>query len=210
MCGFAIDSSKIDELKKIGVKDSKELSERRREQLEIKLRQMADGILVIKVSASDIDKLRSETNLNRIEAKRMCEIINSVECDKVFLDSIEANTEKFRREIIAGLNAKLKENIKNKRLDIISENFADKRYPVVGAASIIAKVERDRDVAEIRKEYGDFGSGYSSDPRTIKFLKDWIKKNKMYPSFVRWSWITAKEIKKEHDQKNLKTFMEKD
>lgn len=210
MCGYMIDSSKIDELKKMGVKDSKLLSEKRREYLDSKLKEMSEDVVVIKLNASEIDKLRSETNLNKIEIKRMCDIINSVDCEKVFIDAIEANTEKFRREVIGGLSNEKKELIKKKKLEIICENFADKKYPIVGAASIIAKVARDSDIDLIHKEYGDFGSGYPSDPRTVKFLKDWIKKNKKYPPFVRGSWLTAKEIKKDNDQKGIKEFVIKE
>ncbi|MBI4895102.1 MAG: ribonuclease HII, partial [Candidatus Aenigmarchaeota archaeon] len=208
--GYVIDSSQIDELKKMGVKDSKLLAPKRREYLESKLKEMSEDIIVIKLNALDIDNLRSETNLNKIEIKRMQDIINSVDCDKVFIDAIEANVEKFRKEIISGLSQDRKELIKKKKLEIICENYADKNYPVVGAASIIAKVARDADIELIHKEYGDFGSGYSSDPRTVKFLKDWIKKNKKYPPFVRGSWITAKEIKKDNDQKRIKEFIIKE
>ncbi len=210
MCGYMIDSSKIDELKKMGVKDSKLLTPKRREYLEGKLKEMSEDIVVIKLNAMDIDKLRGETNLNKIEIKRMQELVNSMDAEKVFIDAIESNVEKFRKEIIGGLSEKKKDLIKKKKLEIICENYADKKYPVVGAASIIAKVVRDADIDLIHKEYGDFGSGYPSDPRTIKFLKDWIKKNKKYPPFVRCSWITAKDIKKDNDQKGIKEFMIKE
>lgn len=206
MCGYLIDSSKIDTLKEMGVKDSKLLTPKRRSALEATLKEIADNIVVIKTSSMDIDKLRSETNLNRIEAKHMQNIINSLDSKKIFIDSVEANTKKFKKEIISGLKNDIKERINNKEVDVICENFADKKYPVVSAASIIAKVTRDNDVEDLKKGYGDFGSGYSSDPRTVKFLKDWIKKNKKYPPFVRWSWLTAKEIRKEHEQKSMKDF----
>ena len=207
MAGYVIDESRIKDLQKIGVRDSKELSPARRETLEKSLTKMADNIIVLKLSAEDIDKLRSETNLNRIEARKMKDIINSVDSDKVFIDSVEANTEKFKREIIAGLSVELKKRINKKEMNIICENFADKKYPVVAAASIIAKVSRDRNIDELKKEFGNIGSGYSSDPITIKFLKDWIEKNKNYPGFVRRSWLTAKEIIDEKKQRQIGDFI---
>ena len=210
MCGYLVSSSKIDKLKKLGVKDSKLLTPKKREYLKKKLEELADDIIIIKVSAMDIDKLRTETNLNRIEAKKMQEIINFVKANKIFIDSIEANTEKFKKEIINGLKDSIKNNIKNKKTEIICENFADKKYLSVSAASIIAKVTRDEDIDYIKKDYGDFGSGYPSDPRTINFLKDWIKKNKKYPPFVRQSWFTSKEIRKNHEQQSIKSFMNND
>jgi ribonuclease HII len=77
---------------------------------------------------------------------------------------------------------------------VIAEHHADLNYPVVSAASIIAKVERDRAVARLRERYGDFGSGYPSDSRTIRFLKRWVAKEGEAPSFCRSSWKTWNRI----------------
>jgi len=89
----------------------------------------------------------------------------------------------------------------------VAENFADRKYPVVSAASIIAKVERDKEIKKLHKKYGFFGSGYTSDERTIRFLKDWIKKNKEFPDIVRKTWVTAEELKKLKEQKKLDGFL---
>ncbi|MEM2546048.1 MAG: ribonuclease HII, partial [Candidatus Bathyarchaeia archaeon] len=73
----------------------------------------------------------------------------------------------------------------------------DRKYPVVSAASIIAKVERDKEIAELRARYGDFGCGYPTDPATIRFLKHCLEKFGEYPDFVRKSWKPAKRVKRE-------------
>jgi len=83
------------------------------------------------------------------------------------------------------------------KIKIVSEHKADRNYPIVSAASIIAKVERDREIAELAKYYGDFGSGYPSDPRTMRFLKQCVEKSYDYPNFVRRSWKPAKKAKSE-------------
>ncbi|MDZ7262738.1 MAG: ribonuclease HII, partial [candidate division KSB1 bacterium] len=45
-------------------------------------------------------------------------------------------------------------------------------HPVVSAASIIAKVDRDRKIEELKKKFSyDFGVGYSHDKNTIAFLE---------------------------------------
>ncbi|MCW4027390.1 MAG: ribonuclease HII, partial [Candidatus Bathyarchaeota archaeon] len=72
-------------------------------------------------------------------------------------------------------------------------------YPIVSAASIIAKVKRDTAIASLRKQHGDLGSGYPSDPKTIEFLKKWIKTRGSYPEFVRKSWKPARRIQAGHD-----------
>ena len=75
-------------------------------------------------------------------------------------------------------------------MELIVENFADKNYPIVGAASIIAKTVRDQRIEELKLKYGDFGSGYPSDPVCKQFLEKWIKTNRFVPSFVRKKWST--------------------
>jgi ribonuclease HII len=75
--------------------------------------------------------------------------------------------------------------------------MADRIYPVVSAASILAKVERDREVASLRAKYGDFGSGYLADEKTMSFLKQWLQTHGDYPECVRKSWKPAKQAKNE-------------
>ena len=200
ICGYLIDEKKLPLLQKWRVRDSKLVLPKRREFLEKKLKKLADDFILIKLSAMDIDKLRTETNLNKIWIGKIQEIINDIKPQKVFVDALEVNTEKLKRKIISGL----KEDLKG--IEIICENFADKKYPIVGAASIVAKVNRDAEIKNLHKKFGFFGSGYTSDPRTIKFLKDWIEKNRQFPYFVRRSWVTARELKKEKIQKTIKDY----
>jgi ribonuclease HII len=61
----------------------------------------------------------------------------------------------------------------------------------------MAKVERDKEIAALKDMYGDFGSGYLTDQRTMRFLKQWIQKHDEYPNCVRKSWKPAKQIKNE-------------
>ena len=199
MCGYLIEEDNIAKLKELGVKDSKLLTTEKREKLAPILKKLADDYVVLKVTAEEIDKLRDETNLNKIEIERMQHIINLLKPDKVVIDSPEVNTLAFSRKVMS--------RVRNKKINIISENFADKNYLEVGAASIIAKVERDRDIKKLHEKHGFFGSGYAADEITIRFLKDWIKRNKEFPSFVRKSWFTAQRIKEEKEQMSMKAFL---
>jgi len=199
MCGYLVDEKKSGKLRDIGVKDSKMLTPQKRRALFPKLKKMCDDFVLLKISAEEIDKLRTVSNLNKLEIERMQHIINLLEPDRVIIDAIEANTKKF--------HAKISSRIKNKGIEIVAENFADKKYHEVGAASIIAKVSRDNEIHKLHRKYGNFGTGYTSDDRTIKFLKDWIEKNKEFPAIVRKSWITAMEIKKAKEQKGLGQFV---
>ncbi|MBI2584024.1 MAG: ribonuclease HII [Candidatus Aenigmarchaeota archaeon] len=201
LCGFLVEEEESDLLKKIGVKDSKQLSPRRRSFLYQKLKKTGHA-KIIKLSASDIDRLRTEQNLNKIEISHMQQIVNALKPDIVFVDSVESNTEKFCHKLLAKIDDKEKYEYGN---NFICENRADVNYPVVGAASIIAKVVRDAEVSKLHK-YGYFGSGYPSDPRTMEFLKKWLSEKGSMPSFARSSWIPAKQLKKDHEQKRLGEF----
>lgn len=73
----------------------------------------------------------------------------------------------------------------------MSEHKADDNYVEVSAASIIAKVERDRDIDLLKRQYGEIGSGYLSDERTQKFIRNLRKEGKEMPHYVRKSWDTT-------------------
>jgi ribonuclease HII len=72
-------------------------------------------------------------------------------------------------------------------LKIRSYHHADSRFVIVSAASIVAKVNRDKAIAKLRKVH-DLGSGYPSDKKTINFVSKYISDKKEIPSFVRKSW----------------------
>ena len=70
----------------------------------------------------------------------------------------------------------------------------DSKSLSVAAASIIAKVERDRRIEELAKQFGRIGSGYSHDPLTISFLQKWMRSHRQLPPFARKAWDTNKRI----------------
>ena len=83
--------------------------------------------------------------------------------------------------------------VKSDKGKIKSYHPADSRFVVVSAASILAKVTRDRAIAKLRKDY-DLGSGYPSDSLTVKFVTKYYKKNHEMPNFVRKSWKPIQKI----------------
>jgi ribonuclease HII len=74
------------------------------------------------------------------------------------------------------------------------ESGADDRYPSVGAASILAKVARDRALKSLRQDWGELGSGYPSDPATKEWLEEWSRTNRPWPPFVRTNWSTVQRL----------------
>lgn len=197
LAGVLIDKNDENKLRKIGVKDSKLLTPLQRKNLYSLIKKIAKDYVSLKVSAKEIDELRKTINLNKIEAEKMAQIIKTMKADIAYIDAPQVSTEKFKRILLA---------LAKNNTEIIAENYADLKYPIVGAASIIAKFERDREIEEIKKIVGfDFGVGYSHDSRSIEFVKKCLKEKK-HLEFIRHSWVTVSNIKSEKEQKSLKEY----
>jgi ribonuclease HII len=199
IAGILIDEGDVSKLTALGVKDSKLLSARRREQLAEKIRQLVPKFHVVMLTPAEIDTVvntgKKLHRLNRLEAKAMAEVIKVLKPDVAYVDASDVLADRFKCHIAECLSFKLQ---------IISEHKADATYPIVSAASIIAKVERDKAISALKEKHGNMGSGYPSDPKTIKFLEKWIKKAGCYPDFVRKSWKPAKKLKINADAKQTK------
>jgi ribonuclease HII len=184
VCGVAVEEEREKYLERLKLRDSKKLSPKRRIILARKIRKIAE-CCPVKITAQDIDLLRSkDVNLNEIEKIAIKKIIGELEPDKVIIDSMDVKPERLKSEVEG-----YREN-----LEVVSEHKADDKYTLVSAASIVAKVERDKAIANLRKEFPNIGSGYPSDPTTIAFLKE-IPYDEM-PNFVRRSWSTVSKMKK--------------
>ncbi len=195
IAGYCIEEEKLDLLKSLGVKDSKELTRKQREEIYNEIIKLTDKYKYIIIGPKTIDYYVYRNKLNYLEFENMIKIIEEIKPDKVIIDSPMVNTKK----VIEYIKNNLKINV-----EIIAENKADKNYPVVSAASIIAKVIRDREIDKIKEKLNlDIGSGYPSDEKTIEVLKKDYDKIKDY---VRESWITIKRIGK-GDQKNILDFL---
>ena len=204
VAGIVVDEQGEKELRRMGVKDSKKLTPKRREELAPKIEAVCKSVLVMRVQPCRIDKLRGEgINLDKIEAIKMAEIISMSDADTVFVDSLTHTPKKFMNLIMEHMEGR------NPKMNV--ENYADETYPVVSAASIIAKVERDAAIDEIKKKVNvDFGVGYSHDKRTIEFVEKLIQTREPLPSYVRQSWITTQLLQEASWQRKLKEFFRKE
>ncbi len=197
MVGAQIKPEDLDKLKALNVKDSKLLSPKRREFLAGEIKKIAK-IELVKISAKRIDELMQVMTLNKIELNAFAKIINETDAKEVYIDLPE-NGNKFNLALVQKLHRK---NIK-----LISEHKADVKYPIVSAASIIAKVERDRAIKEIEEKTGlEIGSGYPADPHTKNFLEKYMEAHGEFPDFVRHSWITVQRLIKGKKQRSLLSY----
>jgi ribonuclease HII len=191
ICGVLVNSKSLTELQHIGVRDSKVLTPARREKLKAEIEPIAEQVVIRALSASEIDRLRKRMTMNEIEVRAFSEVARALSPESIFLDAADVKASRF------GANVGEMSGLTSKGAVIISEHKADSKYPVVSAASIIAKVERDHTIQRLHARYGDFGSGYPSDPKTIAFVRGLLLEGKNLPSIVRHSWDSIRRIHEE-------------
>jgi len=190
VAGVLVDEGGLKALQRLGVKDSKLLTPERRRELSGKIKEVALRYAYSELSPAQIDRVVLHgvkyRRLNYLEMVAMARIIEELRPSKAIVDPCDVSPERCVREIQAMLPFKV---------EVLSERHADRIYPVVSAASILAKVRRDERISELRKRYGDLGSGYPSDPRTIRFLERLLKGGRECPPFVRASWATVRRLR---------------
>lgn len=183
VAGICMRESRIEMLREMGVRDSKTLSPKARAKLFGKIVNIADNISISKIAPESIDRSVSVKGLNKLEAKTMAQIINDLGANEVYVDSCDVNPERYKLCISQYLTCETA---------VHSMHHADSINLVVSAASIIAKITRDQEIKEIRKQYRTIGSGYPSDERTMNFIKRWIERTGTAPKFARKSWKPLK------------------
>ncbi len=188
-------------LRRLGVKDSKAVTQKRREFLEKEIKKIVEDSVTIVCDPEEIDESNTKgVKLTEFEADRFAKIINKL------------NTGKEKMKVVIdcpsiGINSwtdLIKPKIKNlSNLELVIEHKADRNHLAVSAASILAKCERERRMDKLKAEYGEeIGSGYSSDPSTIKFVEKYANKFKNKGIF-RKSWATWKNASEKLKQIEL-------
>lgn len=182
VAAIAIEKSKIVKLEEIGVKDSKKLSAKAREKLYRQIIKIVDDYQISKATPKQIDLAVNQHKLNVLESIHMAKVIKKLQPSVSYVDSCDVNATRFGKELAKMCQSKIK-----------SYHHADARFVVVSAASILAKVTRDRAIASLAKKH-PVGSGYPSDSKTVSFVRGWFLQNGKMPEFVRKSWAPAKLI----------------
>ena len=145
-------------------------------------------VLILRVPPRIIDV----SNINKLYEDCVLRIVKSVlklvgdNLGAIYIDGTSSlhRLHKYLEELLNPIGLKPK---------LIIEYGADRKYPVVSAASIIAKYLRDRHIEDLHRIYGDFGSGYPSDPKTLNWLRRFKDINDL-PPIVRRSWSTIKKL----------------
>ncbi len=127
----------------------------------------------------------------------MKELEKDFEIEKAYIDSTDPNPQLYKKR----LNAFLGHSI-----SIVCENKADVKYPIVSAASIIAKEARENEMEALGKLFEQKCSGYPSDPNTMKAIYNLDNLPKECKSLIRSEWRTIKRNSKDKHQKKLDLF----
>lgn len=197
-------------MRNLGVADSKKLSPAKREELAPLIRKKALAVEVRVVSVDELNERMTHATLNTIEVEAFGELLSRLQPKEACLDACDVDAERFGRLVAqrvgpppaaelatdsrAAGKAPAEAVLASHTMRVRSEHKGDDRWPLVAAASIIAKTERDRLVAELEAEYGPTGSGYASDPATKRFLESWHAEHGELPACARRHWETSRRL----------------
>lgn len=184
--GFAIPSQAVPSLRALGVRDSKTLLPAKREALYAELLRRGRARTVV-LPPARIDPMVERGGLNRLEADAFAELVRAFDPEEARVDACDTSAARFGRIVRA---------LSGSSCPVRSRHKADRDDPVVGAASIVAKVERDRAIALLSRDLAvPIGSGYPSDPTTMRFLAAWLEGHPHErPDWLRQSWAPARKL----------------
>jgi ribonuclease HII len=180
----------------LGVRDSKLLSGKERERLYPLIRKRCKIATVI-IDAQEIDAIRTEMTMNACVARAHAQVIEKLSPACAYVDACDVNCFRYAEMVKSHLSSPC---------EIVSEHHADEKFMAVSAASIVAKVVRDREIVKLAKKYGEIGSGYPSDPVTIRWLTGYIGEHPAPPIIARRSWKTVANLLAKKNQRSLLDF----
>lgn len=172
------------------LRDSKQLGSKERKELAGLIRRDA-CFNVVEVPAEEVDKYVQKGGMNDLVVEAHSQALRGLGVDdEVVADASDVVAERFESRLsdLAGI-------------EVVAEHGADENHACVAAASIVAKVERDRHV----EEFGA-GSGYPGDSNTRDFLERYVRRNGCLPPYARSSWQTSHDILSEFEQTALDEY----
>lgn len=195
--GFCVSSDRLDELVATGAKDSKALSPAARERIFAALAPVGSRDTVV-LSPRRVDRAVEKGRLNTLEAEAFARLIREHDPDIAYVDACDPDERRFGRTVarLAGGSSR-----------VVAHHHADRDVPAVGAASIVAKVCRDRALARLRTTLGEeLGSGYPSDPKTVAFARAFLSDGTAVPPWMRRSWGTMQRVMPRRPARTLEGF----
>jgi ribonuclease HII len=194
---FCYDERRAVELASTGVKDSKQLSAARRERIVPQLGALGE-CRTIPIPARTIDRYVARGDLNELELEAFATLVRELRPEVAFVDACDPDAERFGRRL---------DELSGGIARVVSAHRADEDVLVVSAASVVAKVERDREMDRLRAVLDeDLGSGYPSDPATAACVERHARDGGAIPPWMRRSWATVQRVKRTHPAVTLDRF----
>jgi ribonuclease HII len=196
--GFCVSSDRLAELGPLGARDSKALTPAARERVFAALESVGTRVH-IPLSPRTVDRAVARGRLNDLEAETFARLIRRVAPAVAYVDACDPNQQRFGQKVFRMSGGVAR---------VVSRHHADRDLPVVGAASIVAKVLRDAALTRLRDELGpDLGSGYPSDPDTVEFVRRRLADGGPAPEWLRRSWATMQRVKPRRPARTLDGFV---
>jgi ribonuclease HII len=192
----AVGTPSEDSLSDLTVRDSKTHTAKERERLATIIRERC-RVTTVKIDAQEIDAIRLEMTMNACVARAHAQAINKLRPKTAYVDACDVNEFRYAEMVRSHLT---------RECEIVSEHHADSTFQIVSAASIIAKVTRDKEIQKLAKTYGEIGSGYPADPVTISWLSSYIDEFRHPPPIARKSWKTVIAMIGKKEQSSLEKF----
>lgn len=191
ICILGVESNRVGQLKKIGVRDSKELTPAQRNKILRKIIDISRFYATINIPPIEIDKKNLNVLVRNSISSLLVLLLNTVFTDYnnivIYIDEIKGAHAFLRNTIPRYIHGE-------RHVEVIMEPDADRKYPVVSAASIIAKYLRDQGILALKLIFGDLGSGYPSDPYTRQWIMEIARIYGEPPRVIRRTWRTLKDI----------------
>lgn len=178
------------------VNDSKQIEEEKRISILAELKTLKIGFVIRSISAAEISATclsRGSASLNSLSHETASNLVQraldeGLDIQKLYVDTV-------------GKEDKYQEWLQRKfpQIDVFVTAKGDAKFKCVGAASIQAKIRRDSELrdfqfAESNVTDREFGCGYPGDETTKRWLENSFDPVFGFPSIVRFSWSTAKQI----------------
>jgi len=175
------------------VRDSKIVPPKQRDELAQKIKERCwFQVKIVQPPKIDIAVRDRSRTLNGLELELMAELLREFQDAHeerealALVDAPSINAQGFLEQLFVASNW-------DDMATLRAKHEADRRDRTVGAASIIAKTERERLIAKLKKELGiNFGCGYSHDETTRSFVTTCPPD----AAYVRWTWKTARILNK--------------
>lgn len=194
---FCFDERRSAELAATGVKDSKQLSSRRREEIAPQLAGLGE-CRTVPIEPRTIDRYVARGDLNELELETFAVLVRELRPDAVYVDACDPDAARFGRRL---------SRLSGEVAPVVSAHHADEDVLVVSAASVVAKVVRDREIARLQATVEEeLGSGYPSDPVTAACVERHARDGGAIPPWMRRSWETVQRVKRARPSRTLDRY----